>query len=149
MLNAENSPPKSGEYILDSYALIAYLEDEEGSSRIGHLLETAKNKKCHLYMCVINLGEVIYITERERGLMKAQETLARIDELPIEIIDIDRTLALASAHIKADCPIAFADCFAAALAQVKNATLITGDPEFSKIKNENHIRIEWLKENKR
>jgi hypothetical protein len=43
-----------------------------------------------------------------------------------------------------DCPIAYADCFAAALSQIKNATLITGDPEFSKIKPDSNVQIEWL-----
>ena len=144
MQNAENSSPKAGEYVLDSYALLAYLEAEPGSDRIRKLLETAKEDKCHLYMCVVNLGEVMYIVERERGLPKAQETLARIDELPIEVINVDRTLTLAASHLKMDCPIAYADCFAAALSQVKNASLVTGDPEFRKIKPDCNVQIEWL-----
>lgn len=139
-----SSPPSSGEYVLDSYALLAYFEAEPGSRRVRELLEAAKDGSCHLYMCVVNLGEVIYIVERERGLPKAQEALARIDELPVEIVDADRTLTLAAAHLKMDCPIAYADCFAAALAQLKNATLVTGDPEFGKIKPDCNVRVEWL-----
>ncbi|MBI2832155.1 MAG: type II toxin-antitoxin system VapC family toxin [Chloroflexi bacterium] len=133
-----------GEYVLDSYALLAYFEAEPGSEQVSKLLKLAKESKCHLYMCVVNLGEVVYIVERERGIPKAQETLARIDELPIEVVDAGRTVTLAAAHLKMDCPIAFADCFAAALAQLKNATLVTGDPEFSKIKADCNVRIEWL-----
>ena len=144
MQNEVNSPPQSGEYVLDSYALLAYLEGEPGSDRIRELLDAAKDRKCHLYMCVVNMGEVMYIVERERGLPKAQETLARIDELPIEIVNVDRPLTLAAAHLKMDCPIAYADCFAAALSQLKNATLVTGDPEFSKIKPDCNVHIEWL-----
>lgn len=144
MRNKENSSPQAAQYVLDSYALLAYLEDEPGSDRIGELLEMTEEGKCRLYMCVVNLGEVIYIVERERGLPRAQETLARIDELPIEIIDVDRTLTLAAAHLKMDCPIAYADCFAAALSQLKNAPLVTGDPEFRKVKPDSHLQIEWL-----
>jgi len=144
MQNEVNSPPRSGEYVLDSYALLAYLEAEPGSNRIRELLDAAKDRKCHLYMCVVNMGEVMYIVERERGLPRAQETLARIDELPIEIVNVDRPLTLAAAHLKMDCPIAYADCFTAALSQLKNATLVTGDPEFNKIKPDCDVRIEWL-----
>ena len=144
MQNEVNSSPRSGEYVLDSYALLAYLEAEPGSDRIRELLDAAKDRKCHLYMCVVNMGEVMYIVERERGLPKAQETLARIDELPIEIVNVDRPLTLAAAHLKMDCPIAYADCFAAALSQLKNATLVTGDPEFNKIKPDSNVRIEWM-----
>ncbi|MBI4304522.1 MAG: type II toxin-antitoxin system VapC family toxin [Chloroflexi bacterium] len=144
MQNEGNSPPRIDEYVLDSYALLAYLGAEAGSERVGELLEDAKDKRCSLYMCVVNLGEVMYIVERERGLPRAQETLARIDELPIEIVDADRTLTLAAAHLKRDCPIAYADCFAAALSQLKNASLVTGDPEFRKIRPDCNLQIEWL-----
>ncbi len=124
MQNEVSSSSLTGDYVLDSYALLAYFEAEPGSDRIRELLEAAKGEQCHLYMCVVNLGEVMYIVERERGLPKAQETLARIDELPIEIVNADRSLTLAAAHLKMDCPIAYGDCFAAALSQLKNATLL-------------------------
>lgn len=136
--------PQRSEYVLDSYAVLAYLEDETGSERVRGLLESAKALKTNLYLCVVNLGEVIYIIERERGLTKAQETLARLDELPIEIVPADRSLALAAAHLKADSPVAYADCFAAALARLKNAFVVTGDQEFRKIKADKDIQIEWL-----
>jgi len=93
-------------------------------------------------MSIVNLGEVMYIVERERGLPKAQEALAGIDELPIEIVDADRNLTLASAHLKAQWSIAYADCFAAALSQVKSAPLVTGDPEFGKAGSA--LQVEWL-----
>ena len=132
------------EYVLDSYAILAYLESEPGSDRIQELFEEAAESGCKLSMCSVNLGEVIYIVERERGLSQAQETLARIAELPIEILDADRVLTLAAAHIKAQCPIAHADCFSAALTVMKKATLVTGDPEFHKVTGVSAIEIEWL-----
>ncbi len=36
-----------------------------------------------------------------------------------------------------------ADAFAAALAKIKNAELVTGDPEFKTLEKE--IKINWLK----
>lgn len=142
MQTRESSSRK--EYVLDSYALLAYLEAEPGSRRVRELLESAAQGDCNLYLCVVNLGEVMYIVERERGLPKAQKTLACIDELPIAVIDVDRTLTLTAAHLKMDCPIAYANCFAAALSLVKNAPLITGDPEFRKLKADSSLQIEWL-----
>ena len=140
----ENNLPGAKEYILDSYALLAYFEDEPGGKTVKKLLESASLGKCSLYLSIVNLGEIMYIVERERGLPKAQETLARIDELPIEVAVADRAVALAAAHLKAQLPIAYADCFVAALAQLKNAPLVTGDPEFRKIKPEQGLQIEWL-----
>jgi ribonuclease VapC len=144
MQTAESSSVPTSDYVLDSFALLAYFEAETGAEQVRRLLKAADAGKIRLYMCVVNMGEVIYIVERERGLPKAQEILARIDELPVSIIDVDRTLTLAAAHLKTDCPIAYADCFAAALAQDKGATLVTGDPEFRKIKPECEIKIAWL-----
>jgi ribonuclease VapC len=133
-------------YVLDSYAVLAYLEGEGGSDHVGELLEAARNGRCRLFMSVINLGEVLYIVERERGLPMTHEVLARIDELPIEIVNADRTLTLAAAHLKAECPIAYADCFAAALSQVKEAALVTGDREFRQIDPGITLEIDWLPE---
>ncbi|MEW6141567.1 MAG: type II toxin-antitoxin system VapC family toxin [Chloroflexota bacterium] len=144
MPDRENNPAVSGEYVLDSYALLTYLGAELGGGRVEKLLESARDGRCHLYMCVVNLGEAMYIVERERGLPRAQETLARIDELPIEIVDANRAITMAAAHLKASCPIAYADCFAAALAQVRGAPLVTGDPEFLKIGADSSLHTEWL-----
>ena len=47
-----------------------------------------------------------------------------------------------ASEIKAEIPIAYADCFAIATALFKKATIVTGDPEFAKA---NHlVDIEWL-----
>lgn len=145
MQNMENNKPIAGEYVLDSYAVLAFLENESGSGRITELLEAAVSHRCIISMCTVNLGEVLYIVERERGLQRAQETLARIDQLPVEIVDAGRALSLAAAHLKAKCPVAYADCFAAALSQVKDAALVTGDAEFQKIQADFSIRVEWLR----
>ena len=142
MQNVINNLPDGSKYVLDSYALLAYLKDEPSSDQIGKLFDAAKEGNCHLYLCVANLGEVLYIVERERR--QAQDRLTIIDELPIEIVEAGRALTLAASHLKADYPIAYADCFAAALAQVKGALLITGDPEFRKIKPASNLHIEWL-----
>ena len=102
MQNVGNNVPITGDYVLDSYAVLAYFEAEPGSEQVRRLLEAANEGQCRLYMCVVNLGEVVYIVERERGLPKAQEALARIDELPIEAVNVDRPITLAAAHLKID-----------------------------------------------
>lgn len=131
-------------YVLDSYALIAFFEGEEGQKPVSKLLEQAENGGCELFLNVVNLGEITYIVERERGLSQAQMTLARIDELPVTIVEIGRRLALAAAHLKARYPIAYADCFAAALAQEKDAALVTGDPEFKEVCQGDSIPVIWI-----
>jgi ribonuclease VapC len=128
--------------ILDSYALLAYLGGEVGEGRVKEILYDASLGKIRALMSLINLGEVAYITERERGLAKAQEVLAIVEQLPIEILPVDRQTVLAAAHIKAQHPVAYADAFAIVAAQEHEGVLITGDPEFESVKD--IVQIEWI-----
>jgi predicted nucleic acid-binding protein len=129
-------------FILDSYALLAYLENEAGSQRVQDLFELSKKGVVSLLLSIINLGEVLYITERERGLPTTQKVLALIEELPIVIIEASRDIVFSAAHTKARYAISYADAFAAALTIQQKATLITGDPEFKTLEQE--FLIEWL-----
>ena len=138
--NVDDSPPC---YILDSYALLAYLEGEQGPNKIKALLVEASREACHLYMSWINLGEVLYITERERGLPQAHAVLAIVEQLPIHLIEASSRVVLDAAHIKAHYPVSFADAFAIAVAQKQNGVIVTGDPEFETV--EEIITIQWLK----
>ncbi len=138
----ENSEKQIKRYVLDSYAVLAYLKEEAGYDIVLNRIEEANEGKNRLFMSLVNLGEVLYIVERERGLFKALEVLALIDELPIIMESADRGLALAAAHLKAQYPIAYGDCFATALAQQKRAVLISGDPDFEKVAEV--VALEWL-----
>ena len=129
-------------FVLDSFALLAYLQDEPAALRIEKELENAGKEKCRLFLSIINLGELLYIIERKPGVARAQETLALIRELPIEIVPAEEKTVLAAAHLKANHAISYADSFAVAVTVEKNATLVTGDPEFQSV--ENVIAVEWL-----
>jgi len=129
-------------YVLDAFALLAYLRGEPGAERVRDLLLRARSGEAHLYLCLVNYGEVLYISERQGGRPAAEEAIRIIDHLPLEIVPADRDLTFAAAHLKARYPISYADAFAAALAQKLGAILVTGDPEFRKV--EAVVEIEWL-----
>jgi ribonuclease VapC len=131
-------------YALDSFALLAYLEGETGRLRVKELLGRADSGKCSLYLSLINLGEVLYITECESGLILAQRALAAIDQLPLQIVPVSRITVLAAAHIKARYPISYADAFAVVTAQDQHCVLLTGDPELHSVAKDGLISVEWL-----
>ncbi len=128
-------------YLLDSFALLTYLNDEPGNARVQEILALAESRKCRLIMCLVNLGEVLYITERRRGLKMAQKVLALVESLPLELLDASRDLILEAAHIKARYTLSYADAFAVAAALRENTLVITGDPEFEAV--EQVVRVEW------
>ncbi len=128
--------------VLDSYALLAHLENEAGAGQVSATLEAARRGERRVLMSLINLGEVAYITERERGLSQAQAMLAAVQQLPIEVLPVDSQAVFAAAHLKAHHRISFADAFAAAAAQAHRGTLLTGDREFQSLQAQ--IAIEWI-----
>lgn len=137
--------PKHDTFVLDSYALIGYLEDEPFAQWFQQILLSARKKQCKLYLHAIQLGEVYYIILREQGKQIADLAYARIKDFPISLIEtIDENLLLSAASIKASFPLSYADAFAAALAKIHDAVLLTGDPEFKILETKGIIKIKWL-----
>lgn len=131
-------------YVLDSFALLAYLDGEAGMARVRSVLEGAQAARHAVYLSLINLGEVLYITERERGPVETRRTLGAIDQLPLEIVGVSRATVLAAAHIKARFPIAYADAFAVVAARDHGGVVLTGDPEFEPLAAAGVVAVAWL-----
>lgn len=128
--------------VLDSYAILAFFEKEDGWDTMAQLLADGAADRRTLYGCVVNWGEVLYVTERVYGLEKAEEVNAIMEELPIEWIDADRALTREAARFKVDGGLAYADCFAAGLARQTDGEVVTGDPEFETVADQ--IPVRWL-----
>ena len=133
---------KAARYVLDSFALLAYLQTEPAGPRVQAVLTQAAKHQAEVFLSIVNYGEAIYVTEREQGLTAAQSLIAAVDQLPIIVIEADRKLTFATAHFKAHHSISYADAFALALAQQQQAILLTGDPEFRQV--ESFVTVEWL-----
>ena len=132
-------------YVLDSFALLAFFQEEAGGLHVRELLERSARGEVTLVMTTVNLGEVVYRTEREFGLERAQEVLAKIAEYDPVLAPVDRELALTAAHLKARHKMSYADCLVAALAQQLGASVVTGDRDFQQLAG--NVVIEWLPAN--
>ena len=73
--------------VLDSYALIGYLEGESFSNQIEEILRKARKCEFRLYLHVIHLGEVYYITLREKGKEIADLAFNRILKF-LQVVEI-------------------------------------------------------------
>ena len=129
--------------VLDSWAIIAYLEDEASGEKVADIIADAHENDIPLLMSVVNAGEVWYIVAREASTSDADASIKQLRDLGIEFIYADWELAKGAAYFKSRNKMSFADCFAAALAKLRKAHLITGDPEFKQIESE--VSIEWLR----
>jgi uncharacterized protein len=127
-------------YVLDSYAVLSFINKETGAEKVKELFDQAKSSKTQLYISVINLIEVKYQIKR-RFLNNQEQILSAIDAMPMHIESADNYINEVI-NLKAENAISLGDCFAAALALSLDCPVITGDPEFSKI--ENKIKVVWL-----
>ncbi len=130
--------------VLDSWALMAFFEGQEpAAAKVEEMLAQAHEEGTPLFMATINLGEVWYSSARAESEAAAEERVADVLKLGVEIIPADWALTRQAAPYKARGGVSYADCFAVALARMKKAELVTGDPEFRAFKDE--VKILWLR----
>jgi predicted nucleic acid-binding protein len=109
---------------LDSWGVLAWLDgDEPAATAVQDAFAAGRP-----WMSWLNVGEVAYQVERRHGSGEAALVIRRL-RAAVALDDVTAERVLAAAHIKAQHPIAFADCLAAATAAARDATLFTGDPE--------------------
>jgi len=128
--------------VLDAWSVIAYLEDEPSGQQIADLIASAHEEEIPVMMVVVNVGEVWYIIAREISEDEANHCIKELHDLRIQFIEADWALTQEAARFKSKHKISYADCYAVALAKVKNADLVTGDNEFKAV--ENQVKIHWI-----
>jgi predicted nucleic acid-binding protein len=126
--------------VLDAYALVAYLTNEGGHTRVRDMLAS---EHAAAVVNSVNIGEVFSVLARARGIRQAEHFLSVIlPSLPVGIVENSLDDVIAAARIKAAHALSFADCFAAATAIKGRAPLVTGDPEFKKLGKA--LEIDWI-----
>jgi ribonuclease VapC len=133
---------KSKPFIFDSHALLKFFQREEGHKKIIQLLEDIRKQGTPKYINAINVGEMIYVIKREFGDQKKVEVLANIERLGFTTLPVPNTLIFQAAEYKAIYSISYADCFILASAIEHQATIVTGDPEFTKVSD--LVDILWV-----
>ncbi len=129
--------------ILDSWALMALFHEESAAEEVEKLLFQAGADRHKLLMSVVNWGEIYYSVRRGASPKVAEQKIQEIATMPIEIVSADMQQAHQAAIFKATHKMSYADCFGSALAKIRNADFVTGDPEFKQVEKE--IKIHWLK----
>ncbi len=129
--------------VLDASALLAMFFGEPGMEKMRELFHAASEADRPVFISAVNWAEVLYRMERKHG--KAGYDTARQFEhtTPLEAVPVDRELAEMAALLKNQHGLGLADAFAAALAKLKKAELVTADTEFKSVEKE--IKINWLK----
>lgn len=132
-------------YVLDTSALLTYIEDEEGASEVESLLIAATERKHILFFSIVTLIEVFYVSLREQGATVANERLKLLSSLPMSEEGIESGMVTTIGRLKAACHISFADACIAGLALYKKAILVHKDPEFKKLSELTQHKLAYKK----
>lgn len=135
-------PHKPKAYVLDSWAILSYFHDEPAAEGVETVITEAQENAIPLFMSVVNVAEIWYIIARRRSQSDADVGIQSLRQLGIHFVDANWELSQEAGRFKMKNRMSFADCFAAALAKQKKATLLTGDTEFKQLERE--ITIDWL-----
>jgi ribonuclease VapC len=125
-------------FVLDSFAVMAWLKNSEPSAgKVNGILVSGMP----IAMSAINVGEVLYTLQKRFSAQYADLFLARVPNMPVEIVTPDFDDIIEAAKIKARYPLAYADAFAAQLSMKRRFPLVTGDPELRAVSG---LELVWL-----
>jgi predicted nucleic acid-binding protein len=129
--------------VLDSWAILEWISGRQpATDLVGKLLAEAEAAQTRLLMSAINVGEVYYflMKQHSRDLAESWRESSRTLPATMEVPTTDDIWSAAS--LKGRFAIAYADAFAAALAQKYNCPLVTGDPGLREV---DRLELDWIR----
>ncbi|MFQ6115990.1 MAG: type II toxin-antitoxin system VapC family toxin [bacterium] len=120
-------------YVLDTSAVLAFREDEEGAEQVENLLRRAEAGEVEIYASFMVYMEAFYRIWQVLGKESARITYGELKALPIQQVDCNERVLLKAGWIKAKYRLSFADAWVIATALEKKAVLVHKDPEFEQV----------------
>src|SRR5258706_13125681 len=118
--------------VLDSWAIIALVQDEPAAGRVEEMLDESATGKAPLLMSWYNAGETFYILAKRKNREVAEEFMTRLPSLPIRMVLPDEVAVPPAPRRTTSNAVAFGDAFAIGLAMANEASVITRDNEIRK-----------------
>jgi predicted nucleic acid-binding protein len=128
--------------VFDSWAILEWISGRQtATDLVGRLLAEAEAGQTRLLMSAINVGEVYYFLMKHHNHDLAESWRESSRTLPATIEVPTAEDIWSAASLKGRYAIAYANAFAAALAQKYNCPLLTGDPELRQV---DQLELDWL-----
>ena len=130
-------------YVLDSSAVLRYLDDEAGAARVAEIIKAYLSGHCQIIISALHWGEIAGIVHKVHGRAAMDLALSRLNAFGFEIVSVNGDRAVRSALVKLKKSISYVDCFAVELASdVPDAVLVTADFDFKPAHRD--VNIEFL-----
>jgi uncharacterized protein len=119
----------SDRFLLDTSAILALTDREDGAQTVEALLERAAAAECAVEICAASLMELYYISLQETNEDEAVQLVGMVKSWPVTWIYPNEKALMLAGRIKAFHRLSFADALIAAVAKLRGATLVHKDPE--------------------
>jgi|HubBroStandDraft_4_1064222.scaffolds.fasta_scaffold64038_4 predicted nucleic acid-binding protein len=130
-------------YVLDSSAVLRYLDGEAGSDRVSEIIKDHLAGRCEAVICSLHWGEIAGQTCKQRGTRAMELVLSRLRALGVQAVAVDADRAVRAALIKVETGIPYVDAFGVELAgRGLDRVLVTADFDFKAAGR--NVKIEFL-----
>jgi len=132
-------------YVLDSSAILRYLNDEAGAIRVAEIIKSHLAGQVEIVIAAPHWGEVAGITCKVHGQDAMDLALSRLMTFGMQVVPVDADRAVAAAMVKLKKRIPYVDAFGVELAaESRDRVLVTADFDFKAASND--VKIEFLPE---
>ena len=103
-------------YILDSSAILRYLDGEAGGVRVSEIIKSHLAGRCQAMISALHWGEVAGVIHQVHGRPGMDLALSRLHAFGLEIVPVDADRAVRASFVKLKRGIPYGDAFAIELA---------------------------------
>ena len=130
-------------YVLDSSAILRYLDDEAGAARVAEIIKSHLAGRCGAIVSALHWGEVAGITCKAHGKQAMELVLSRLSAFGLQIVAADGDRAVRASLIKLKRYLPYVDAFGVELAcDSKDHVFVTADFDFKPASRD--VAIEFL-----
>jgi predicted nucleic acid-binding protein len=118
-------------YVLDSSAILRYLDDDAGAVRVAEIIKSHLAGQCEAIISALHWGEVAGITCKFHGRQAMELVLSRLSAFGLQVVAADRDRAVVAALIKLKRRLPYVDAFGVELASgAHDRVFVTADFDF-------------------
>ena len=130
-------------YVLDSSAVLRYLDGEAGSDRVSEIIKGHLAGGCEAVISSVHWGEIAGHICKRRGRGALDLVLSRLAAFGIQVASVDADRAVRAALIRLKTSIPYVDAFGVELtSDSRERVFVTADFDFKDASRE--VKIEFL-----
>ncbi len=130
-------------YVLDSSAVLRYLDGEAGADRVAEIIKDHIGGRCEAIMSSLHWGEVAGQSCKIRGKSGMDLVLSRLNAFGIGVISVGADQAVGAALLKLKRKIAYVDAFGIEVTRnAPDRIFVTADFDFKPASRD--VKIEFL-----